>query len=559
MKAWRHHAAVWLFLAACLAIGGRVAYLTLMDREFLQNQGDARSVREEIIPSHRGVIYDRYGQPLAVSTPVVAVWSDPGRQRLAEADIARLAPLLQRPPQDIAEQLQAARGKSFAYLKRRVPWSVAERIRALEIKGLQFHDEYRRYYPAAEVAAHVVGVTNLDDVGIEGAELAFDGELRGRHGAKVVLKDLLGAPIRDLEYLRAPRLGRDLSLSIDLRLQYFAYRELKDAVLGHGAVSGSLVIVDARTGELLALVNSPSYNPNESLTGGFAGMRNRAVTDAYEPGSTIKPFVALAALAGGDYQPDTLIDTSPGYWSVRGKRIEDVRNYGELTLAGVVHRSSQVGISRVALALPKRAVYDTLARAGAGDFVGSGLPGESMGVMDDAGLDNAIVRATLAYGYGLSLSPLQLAQAYLTLANDGVRLPITVLKRSRPPQGKRAFAPELTRALLAIMEGVTGPTGTAPGARVPGYRVAGKTGTSRVVGEQGYTDERHVALFAGIAPLPAPRIVMVVVVNEPSGAQVGGGAVAGPVFARVAERAMRLLGISPQSAPLAAAIGGASA
>ena len=559
MKAWRHHATVWLFLGACLALGGRAAHLALMEREFLQSQGDARSMREEVIPSHRGIIYDRYGEPLAVSTPVVAVWSDPSRRRLAGADIERLAPLLQRRPQDVAEQLQAARGKSFVYLKRRVPWSVAERIRALQIRGLHFRDEYRRYYPAAEVAAHVVGATNLDDLGMEGVELSFDDELRGRRGAKVVLKDLLGATIRDLEYLKAPRLGRDISLSIDLRLQYFAYRELKDAVLGHGAASGSLVILDVRTGELLALVNSPSYNPNESPARSFAGVRNRAVTDTYEPGSTIKPFTALAAIASGAYRPDTLIDTSPGYWFVGGKRIEDPRNYGELTLAGVVHRSSQVGISRVALSLPERAIYDTLVRAGAGAFVGSGLPGESTGVIDDSGLSRDIVRATLAYGYGLSLSPLQLAQAYLTLANDGVRLPITVLRRGQPPRGESAFAPELTRQLLAMMEGVTGPSGTAPGVRVPGYRVAGKTGTTRIVDARGYTDERHVALFAGIAPLQAPRIVMVVVVNEPRGGVVGGGAVAGPIFAKVAERAMRLLGVAPEPVPLLAAVSGASA
>ena len=347
--------------------------------------------------------------------------------------------------------------------------------------------------------------------------------------------------------------GQDLSLSIDMRLQYFAYRELKDAVLGHGAASGSIVILDARSGEILALANSPSYNPNASLTAALAGMRNRAVTDTYEPGSTVKPFAALAALESGQYEAGTRIDTAPGYFSIRGKLIEDPNNYGELTLAGVVRKSSQVGISKVALALPERAIYNTLHRAGADTFIGSGLPGESMAKMDDAQLKSRIVRATLAYGYGLSVSPLQLAQAYLTLANGGVRLPPSIVKRSRPPAGERVFDAKLTDQVLAMMEGVVSPSGTAPGARVPGYRVAGKTGTTRIVGSEGYTDKRHLALFAGVAPATDPKIVMVVVVNEPKGAEVGGGAVAGPVFSRVTERAMRLLGVSPDQGRLLAA------
>ena len=552
MMRWRHHAIVCLFLAGCLALAGRVLHLTLMEKEFLKEQGDARTIREELIPAYRGLIYDRSGEPLAVSSPVVAVWTDPSQGRLAAADIERVAPLLERTPADIAALLEARKDKSFVYLRRRVSWSKAERIRALAIDGLQFQGEYRRYYPAAETAAHVVGVTNMDDLGLEGVELAFDEHLRGRHGRKLVQKDRLGNVIRDLDYVAAPRFGRDLSLGIDLRLQYFAYRTLKDAVVGSGAASGSVVILDARSGEILALANSPSYNPNEPLQAGFAGMRNRAVTDTYEPGSTIKPFAALAALETGAYQPETLVDTSPGYWAVRGKLIEDPVNYGDLTLAGVMHKSSQVGIAKVALTLPERAVFDALVRAGAGEFIGSGLPGETSATLDDSGLRSQIVRVTLAYGYGLSLSPLQLAQAYLTLANDGVRLPVSIVRRSRRPAGERVFDAGLAWQVLAMMEGVTGPRGTAPEARVAGYRVAGKTGTTRVVGGEGYTDKLHVALFAGVAPLSDPRIVMVVVVNQPQGAVISGGGVAGPVFSRVAERAMRLLGVSPDQGLLLA-------
>ena len=558
MKVWRHHAVLCLFFVGWSALAARVVYLALLDKDFLQDQGDARSVREVVIPSRRGVIYDRLDEPLAISTPVVAVWSDPSQRKLSRRDINRLAPLLGRDAEQLADHLGRHANRSFVYLKRRLSWTAAERVRALRIEGLHFSEEYRRYYLGAETTAHVVGVTNIDDRGLEGVELAFDDLLSGEHGRKVVLKDRLGATIRDLEYIAAPRLGQDVALSIDLRLQYFAYRELKDAVVGHRAASGSIVILDARTGEILALVNSPSYNPNESLELGFAGMRNRAVTDAYEPGSTIKPFAVLAALETGEYQPDTVVNTAPGYWAVRRKLIEDPVNYGELTLAGIVRKSSQVGISKVALALPERAVFEVLQRAGVGDFVGSGLPGEAIGTFDDSGLRSEVVRATLSYGYGLSVSPLQLAQAYLSIANDGVRLPLSVIKLSQPPQGERVFAAPLTRQLLSMMEGVTERTGTAPGAQVPGYRVAGKTGTSRVVGADGYTDQRHVALFSGVVPLTDPRIVMVVVINQPGGPKISGGAVAAPIFARVAERALRLLGVAPDAQQLIAAVDGGS-
>ena len=370
MKVWRHHAVLCLFFAGCAALAARAVYLALLDKDFLQDKGDAYSVREVVIPSRRGVITDRLDEPLAISTPVVAVYIDPSQKKLGRADIDRLAPLVGRDAAELANHLEGRGERAFAYVKRRLTWMAAERIRALGIEGLHFREEYRRYYPGAETAAHVVGVTNIDDIGLEGIELAFNDLLSGEHGQKVVLKDRLGATIRDLEYIAAPRLGQDVTLSIDLRLQYFAYRELKDAVVGHQAASGSIVILDARTGEILALVNSPSYNPNESLALGGDGMRNRAVTDTYEPGSTIKPFAVLAALETGAYQPDTVVDTAPGFWAVRRKFIEDPVNYGALTLAGIVRKSSQVGISKVALDLPERAVFEVLQRAGGGRFRG---------------------------------------------------------------------------------------------------------------------------------------------------------------------------------------------
>ena len=552
MKAWRHYFLLSLLFAGSVAVASRVAWLSFLEKDFLQDAGDARSVRSKIIPSYRGIIYDRFGEPLAVSTPAIAIWTDPSRNQIAKTDLERLAPYLGKDAGRLEARIEANRGKSFLYLKRRLPWTTAERIRALRIEGLDFQEEYRRYYPAAETAAHIVGVTNIDDIGLEGVELAFDSLLRGKHGRKLVLKDRLGTEIRDLKFESAPRMGEDLVLSIDLRLQYSAYRELKNAVAGHGAKSGSLVILDVRTGEILALVNQPSYNPNEPLAAGLGGMRNRAATDVYEPGSTIKPFTVIAALESGDYQPDTIIDTSPGYFAIRGKLIEDPLNRGRITLARALHKSSQVGFAKVALKLPPEAVHDVLRRAGAGDFVGTGLPGETMGHLDAAGLRHPLVRATLAFGYGLTLSPLQLAQAYLTLASGGVRMPLSALKLDGPPAGDRVFDARTANTVLSLMEGVTSREGTAPAASVPGYRVAGKTGTTRIVGDSGYSDKRHVALFVGVAPLTEPRFLMVVVVNETQGARIGGGAVAAPVFGRVAQRALRLMGIPPDAEQVAA-------
>ncbi|MCZ6656277.1 MAG: penicillin-binding protein 2 [Gammaproteobacteria bacterium] len=548
MNAWRHYAVVLLFLTACCGLAVRVVYLAVSEKQFLQEQGDARSVRSEVIPSYRGVVYDRLGEPLAVSTPVVAVWTDPTSVRLSNTDIARLAPSLDLSPKSLARLLTDNAEKSFVYLKRQVSWTAAEKIRGLEIEGLYFHGAYHRYYPAAETTAHLVGVTDVDDVGLEGVELAFDHLLKGQHGQKVVLKDRLGNTIRDLNYVRAPRFGKDLNLSVDLRLQYFAHRELKAAVEHHSATSGSLVMLDVDTGEILALVNAPSYNPNEPLKPGYAGMRNRAVTDTYEPGSTVKPFTVLAALESGRYQPGTQIDTAPGYFRVGNKLVQDPVNLGSISLAEALQKSSQVGITKVALQLDKRAVFDVLLRAGVGQYIGTGLPGESLGSISEAGLDNPVIRATLAYGYGLTLSPLQLAQAYLVIANGGVRMPLSAIKIHEPPKGERVYNQRDVQDVLAMMERVTTLGGTAPRASVAGYRVAGKTGTVRVVVETGYSDELHVALFAGIVPVSDPRIVMVVVVNEPTRGGIGGGVVAAPVFSRVAERALRLLGVEPDAA-----------
>ena len=545
MRRWRHFTVVGCFVLACLAIVGRVGYLNVTQRDFLQQQGDARSIRSETVPAYRGLVFDRYGEPLAVSTPVVAVWMDPSRNSLGEADVRHLAALLDLDADRLQAELAASAHREFLYLRRRVSLELAGSVRALGLNGVYFQNEYRRYYPAGETTAHVVGMTGVDDAGLEGVELSFDEVLRGQSGRKVVLKDRRGDTVKDLEFVSAPRFGSDLRLSLDLRLQFLAYRELKAAVAGHRAASGSLVMLDVATGEMLALVNQPSYNPNDFTPGDTAGMRNRAVTAIYEPGSTVKPVTVLAALESGDFAADSAIDTSPGYFSVGSKLVQDPADRGVLTLEQTLQKSSQVGIAKVALALQDRAVFDVLVRAGMGSYMGTGLPGEAVAAINDAGLGDPVVRTTLAYGYGLALSPLQLAHAYLTLASGGLRRPLSLLRQEMPPDSTRVFPAALAREVIAMMETVTADTGTAPKARVPGYRVAGKTGTARKVGSDGYDDERHVALFAGLAPVSAPRLVVVVVINEPQGQLRGGGEVAAPVFARVVARSMRLLGVKP--------------
>ena len=553
MKPWRMYVVGFLFLCGSGAIASRVAYLAVTDRDFLQREGDARSLRTLTIPAYRGVIYDRQGQPLALSTPVASVWTNPRTNNWDEPMLAAIAAPLQTTPAALRELLTASRNKEFKYLKRRASWDTVQALKALDIDNLNFDPEYKRYYPASEIASHVVGMTGIDDLGLEGIELAFDSRLRGQAGRKQVLKDRRGRTMENLAYLQEAKGGQDINLSLDLRLQYFAYRELKAAVEGHQATSASVVMVDVKSGEILALVNEPSYNPNESQGESYYGKRNLAVTDVYEPGSTVKPFAILAALESGEFNADSQIDTAPGYLRVGSKLIEDPVNRGTLSLSQVLQRSSQVGVAKVALALPERSVYDVMARVGLGEYIGTGLPGEAVGQLSDADLRSPIVRSTLAYGYGLAVSPLQLASAYLTLASGGQRMPLSILKREQPTSHHREFDPRLTTTVLEMLETVTAAEGTAPKARLANYRVAGKTGTARKLGDQGYDDERHVALFAGVAPVSDPRIVVVVVVDEPQaeatggtrGEGTGGGAIAAPIFARIAARSLRLLGVAP--------------
>jgi cell division protein FtsI (penicillin-binding protein 3) len=537
-----------MFIVFAVGLGVRMVYLNVTERAFLQEQGDARSLRAETLPANRGIIFDRNGEPLAISTPVVSAWLDPTQTDISTNDIARLASVIGMDRRDLGTKLNQYAHREFMYIKRRVSPQLAEQIAQLDIDGVRFVREYRRFYPAGETTAHVVGITNVDDQGQEGAELAYEDGLKSVQGRKLVLKDRSGQAVKDVEYLTAPHSGHDLVLSLDLRLQYFAYRELKSAIDSNHAKSGSIVMLDARTGEILALANQPSFNPNDLAHVTNAAMRNRAITDRYEPGSTVKPLTVLAALESGRFSENSVIDTSPGYMHIGRMLVQDPINRGRLSLGEVLARSSNVGVAKLAMALDERMVFDAFVRAGFADMTDCGLPGEVVGKVPDTQLKNPIVRATLAYGYGLTVTPLQLAHAYLMLANDGIRLPISILRRDAAPKGERTFDHDAVAAIVRMMKGVDSVHGTAPKARVVGYEIAGKTGTARKVGPNGYDDERHVAFFAGIAPADDPRVVVVVVVDEPQGEKFGGGDVAGPVFARVVTRALRVMNVDPEVA-----------
>ena len=546
LAAWRHYAVLVVLALGAVGLAARAGYLVVTKGEFLERQGAARAVRELSIPVHRGMIFDRNGEPLAVSAPMRYVWVDPQRSTLTPDDLKRLGNALGMAPETLGRRAGVSGerpGRRFAYLARRLPPEVAARVRELDIDGVHVELAYHRFYPAGEAAAHVVGRTDIDDVGQEGVELVLNKRLAGTPGVKRVLRDNRGHVVKVLEYRRAP--ASDVHLALDLRLQFLAYRELKAAVEHHGASSGSLVMLDVATGEVLALANQPSFNPNDWSRRGVEGVRNGAVADLYEPGSTVKPFTVLAALEAGTHQPDTVIDTSPGYFRVAGKTIEDPSDRGLATVRRILAVSSQVGIAKMALAMAPDAVFNVLQRVGFGDYTGSGLPGEGLGVLTTTDLDKPIGRVTLAYGYGLTVSPMQLARAYLLLANSGIRNDLALLRGATT--GERVFATEHVDAVTEMMRAVVAPGGTAPRGKPKGYTAAGKTGTVRKVGASGYDDTAHVAFFAGFAPAPHPRIVLVVAINQPRRGPIGGGQVAAPVFARVVERALRILGVPPQA------------
>ena len=517
--------------------------------EFLRGQGEARFLRTAAIPAYRGSITDRHGEILAVSTPVVSLWANP--RLLAKSQrLPELAQALDRSLEGLQAQLDAYSEKSFMYLRRHLQPSRAQEILQLKIAGVGSQREYQRYYPAGAVTAHLVGFTNLDDRGIEGMELSYDQSLQGVSGRKQVIKDLYGEVVRDVGELEAARPGQDLALSIDLRLQYVAHQELQRAIVSSGAASGAVVTLDVHSGEVLAVVNHPTYNPNNRVGVKPGQTRNRALVDAFEPGSVLKPLAVAAALESGQFGPDSVIDTAPGRFAVGRKVIADPVNYGELSLARVVAKSSQVGIVKMALQLDPHLVWNVYRRFGLGQPMGTGFPGENSGKLKYRENWRNIERATMAFGHGLMVTPLQLAVAYSAIANGGERHQVSLL-----PVSSGQLAPEqvidsaLARQLRDMLEGVTEQGGTGRRARVEGFRIGGKTGTAHKAVAGGYAEDRYLALFAGMAPASRPRLVTVVLIDEPKGEHYQGGVVAAPVFSAVMGAALRLLNVTPDQYP----------
>ena len=545
LKAWRFGTVLGVFLLVMAGISWRLVDLQVVDNEFLRQQGDVRTIRVESIDAHRGVVADRHGEPLAVSTPVQTLWANPSETDPEDPGLAALARVIGMSEGALRQRLRDYAGREFIYLRRKVQPAMAREALELGIGGIYSRQEYRRYYPAGEVTAHIVGFTNIDEDGQEGIELAYNQWLTGEPGRKRVLKDNRGRVIKDLMLIRDARPGKDMELSIDLRLQYLAYRELKAVVGAHKARGGTLVMLDVNTGEVLAMANQGSYNPNDRSQLDPANLRNKAITDLFEPGSTMKPITVAAALESGKYKPETLIDTSPGYRRFGRFTIRDFRDYGALSLNDIIVKSSNVGVSKIATELGGDVLRNLYARLGIGQATGIGFPGEAVGVLPARPKWRPVEEATLSYGYGLSVNALQLAQAYMVLANGGIRYPVSLLKQDQKPEGHRVLSEEVTLAARNMLRNAVA-KGTG-GRFQPGlYAAGGKTGTVHLVGAQGYEDSQYKAIFAGMAPIDDPRIVTVVAVDAPQSGEYYGGEVAAPVFSRVMSDALRLLNVKPE-------------
>ncbi|MFG1497667.1 penicillin-binding protein 2 [Saccharospirillum sp. HFRX-1] len=542
---WRFYFVQTVLGALVLLVVWRVVSLQVLDKDFLIDQGTSRWQRIEVVNAPRGMLTDRHGEPVAVSTPVVSVWADP--RELREEDLPALAEAAEVPVRTLAARRQQHR--AFMYVSRHLAPEVAERILDRGIAGVYGLTEYKRFYPAGEVAAHVVGFTDVDDHGQEGVELAYENELSSEPGRKEVIRDLLGRAVRDVGELQAPQSGRDLSLTIDLRLQYLAYRELKKAVTQYGARGGSAVVMDVATGDVLAMVNQPGFNPNDRAQLLPASTRNRAMTDQFEPGSVMKPLSMATALSSGQFSATDVIDTSPGYLRLGEYTIRDFRNYGTLDMTGIITKSSNVGMARVAMQLDGQQMWETFYGLGLGQTTGIGYPGEATGRLPNPLNWRPVEQGAMSYGYGLAVTPLQLAQAYATLANDGRRVNARILLDTPVQPGEQVVSPEVAQQVLAMMETVVTPAGTGSRAALDWYSVAGKTGTVHKVGAQGYEDEKYISSFVGIAPAQDPQVITVVVINEPPPDHYYGGEVPAPVFRGIMNQALPLLGIAPDRIP----------
>lgn len=545
LPAWRARVLLIGLLVWFIALTGRAVYLQGLNNDFLRQKGESRYSRVIDLPATRGMIVDRNNEPLAISTPVESVAASPDDVTLTNDQAARLARLLEMDVSDLRRKL-AEDKREFVYLKRQLAPELAARVVEMNIPGIFLQREYRRYYPSGEVMAHLLGFTDVDDKGQEALELAFNDTLTGKPGSRRVIKDRLGHIVEDVDSIRTPQNGARLQLSIDAKIQYLAFRELKKAVIDHRAKAGGIVVLDAHTGEVLAMANMPSYNPNNRGRYDARRTRNRAVTDLFEPGSTLKPFTAAAALEAGTVKPGTVIQTAPGRLTIGNRTIHDAHTEGALTVEQVIQKSSNVGAAKIALGLAPEQMWTLFNKVGFGAVPRSGFPGEAAGRLRPYAGWKPIEQATMSYGHGISLSLLQLARAYTLFATDGLMHPVTLLKRDAPEEGTPVISPVTARQVRHMLEMVTQAGGTAPRAQITGYRVAGKTGTAHKLEGRGYAHDKYVSSFVGLAPASAPRLIVAVMIDEPLG-QYYGGTVAAPVFAEVMAGALRMLSIPPDA------------
>lgn len=550
---------VFLLSLFVIGLGGlfvRSVYLQLFEHEFLEEEGKARHLRVVEIPAHRGMILDRNGELLAVSTPIHSVWANPIEALQSHKIVRDVALILEMDADKLIKKLQSKKSRQFLYVRRHIGPQQAERLKQLDGKGIHLKREYRRYYPTAEVSSHVLGFTGIDDNGLEGIELAYEEWLRGRPGAKKVIKDSYNRVVEDVEAMSIPEPGKDMVLSIDKRIQYIAYRELKAKLSKHNAKSASAVLLDAKTGEVLAMANAPSFNPNNREDYSRATYRNRSVTDVYEPGSTIKPFTVASALESQRYTQNTIINTSPGTYKIGEFTIRDHKNYGSLTVSEIIHKSSNVGATKIAQTIPAQELWSTFSSIGIGHSTESGFPGEVAGYLKSFHDWHKVEHATMSYGYGMSMTSLQLARAYAVLASGGKLLPISMLRMSdediRNQKVPAIFSPHTIDKVVTMLTAVVSDEGTGSRAAIPGYSVAGKTGTVHKSSQGGYEEDKYISVFAGLAPASDPRLVLVVMVNQPSRGAYFGGEVAAPIFSKIMGGALRILNIPPDKVPLQA-------
>lgn len=543
---WRSRLFLGLFGVGFLILLARSLYLQTWNHDFLQEKGSSRFEREIEIPAHRGKIVDRNNEPLAVSTPVRSVWAVPTQVEASAAQLNKLAQYLELDKADLQKKLEGS--DEFVYLRRQLAPDSAEKVAALKLSGVHTLREYRRYYPNGEVMSHILGFTNVDDQGQEGIELAQQNWLAGKAGSRRVIINRRGEIVEDLAPAQAPQEGRDLMLSIDSKLQHLAYRELKAAIERHQAKAGGAVILDVKTGELLALVNWPSYNPNNRAKFARDKARNRALTDIFEPGSTLKPFTAAIAMEAGKVKPDTIVSTAPGSYTIGSATIHDAHPHGDLTVAEIIQKSSNIGAAKMALSLPAETIWRSYSQVGFGSLPQTGFPGEVAGKLRPYRNWRPIEQATMAYGHGIAVNLVQLARAYLVFASDGEIKPVSLFKSKAQVTGQPVFTAETALTIRGMLEKAVSPQGTAPKAQVRGYRVAGKTGTAHKIEGNGYAANKYVSSFVGFAPASNPRLIVAVMIDEPSAGQYYGGLVAAPVFSSIMGEALQILHI-PHDAP----------